>query len=144
MKLKEILERKNKKAKELALNIGADEPMISKFANYKCLPTPVAMEKICEVLSCDIKDIYEDKEVFYKKTKKSSQNGSNNDEEYTCYNLSVRLPREACKYLKKENLSKVGYRNITDWIWTCYRDLIKKIKEKDRSTNSKSENGLAK
>lgn len=143
MKLKEILERKNKKAKVLAQEIGTDEPMISKFVNYKCLPTPVAMDNICKALDCGVQDIYEDKEVFYKKTKKASQSGSKNGE-YTCYNLSVRLPREACKYLKKENLHNVGYRNITDWIWACYRDLIKKSKEKDRSTNSESENGQAK
>ncbi len=71
MRLKEVLEEKHKKAKVLAQEIGADEPMISKFANYKCLHIPVQMEKICESLDCQISDIYQDEEIYYKQAHKN-------------------------------------------------------------------------
>ena len=109
MRLKEVLEEKHKKAKVLAQEIGTDEPMISKFANYKCLPIPTQMEKICNSLDCEISDIYKDEEVYYKQSHKTGQKRQQNKVKVLeSYNLCVRLPREACKYLTRENLCLAG------------------------------------
>lgn len=40
MQLRAMRIRKGKQQKELAKAIGTDEPMMSKFENYKCLPIP--------------------------------------------------------------------------------------------------------
>lgn len=142
MRLKEVLEEKHKKAKVLAQEIGADEPMISKFANYKCLPIPVQMEKICESLDCQISDIYKDEEIYYKQAhRKPTKKATQKAELLDFYNLCVRLPRDACKWLARENLKKLGYKDLSDWIRDCYRQLLEKIK-KDRS--DANENGQAK
>ncbi len=132
MKLKEILEKKNKKAKDLAIEIGTDEPMISKFVNYKCLPIPAQMQQICKCLDCTVLDVYEDNEVFYKD---KAKNKSKSKEELDSYNLCVRLPNEARKYLASDNLRRLGYKDKTQWIMSCYKELVKAIK-KDRSQNA--------
>ena len=124
MKLRELLLRKNKNAKQLATEIQSDEPMVSKYINYKCLPIPKEMLKICEVLDCDIEDIYEPEEIYYQtsnKTKSSVKATKKSD----YYNLTVRLPKDAYKYLNKEYLQVCGYKNITQWIWRCYERLQK-------------------
>lgn len=126
MKLKEILILRNKKAKELATAIKLDEPMISKFANYKCLPVPRDMETICRVLGCGITDIYEESEVFYKKNAASTQKRVN---AATKYSLHVLLPKEARKVLSKENLQRAGYKNLTHWVWNCYKELLIEMKK---------------
>ena len=126
MKLKEILEKKNKKAKELAIEIGTDEPMISKFVNYKCLPIPAQMKGICKSLDCKVSDVYTDEEIYYQsKAKKQARE----PKELDFYNLCVRLPNEARKYLTTENLELVGYKNNSKWILACYKELVLKIKK---------------
>lgn len=126
MKLKEILEQKNKRAKELAIEIGTDEPMISKFVNYKCLPIPAQMQGICKSLDCEVTDIYTEEEVYYQNTTKKQARES---KELNFYNLCVRLPNEARKYLSSENLELVGYKDKTQWILACYKELVLKIKK---------------
>ena len=124
MKLKELLIQKNKMAKDLAIDIESDEPMISKYINYKCLPIPKVMSQICQALECEIEDIYEADEIYYQKnikTKLSSK--KSNSSNY--YKLTVNLPRDAMKYLNKEYLQVCGYKNITQWIWRCYERLQK-------------------
>lgn len=140
MRLKEVLEEKHKKAKVLAQEIGTDEPMISKFANYKCLPIPTQMEKICNSLDCEISDIYKDEEVYYRQSHKTGQKRQQNKVKVLeSYNLCVRFPREACKYLTRENLKKFGYRDLSDWIRDCYRDLLEKIKKDCSDANENSQ-----
>ncbi len=126
MKLKEILEEKNKKAKELALEIGTDGPMISKFVNYKCLPTPKQMQNICKSLDCEVSDIYEDDEVFYQNNAKKVSKSAN---DLDFYNLCVRLPNDARKALASRNLQRLGYKDKTQWILACYVELVEKIKK---------------
>lgn len=139
MKLREILEEKNKKAKELAIEIGTDEPMISKFVNYKCLPIPAQMQNICKSLDCKVSDIYKDEEVYYQNKAKKEPKST---KELDFYNLCVRLPNDARKYLASDNLKRLGYKDKTQWIMACYKELVLKIK-KDRS-EKQHENGLAK
>lgn len=136
MKLKEILEKKNKKAKDLAIEIGTDEPMISKFVNYKCLPIPKTMSNICKALDCEVSDIYEGEEVFYQNRHKKEPKSTN---DFDFYNLCVRLPNEARKYLASHNLKRLGYKDKTQWILACYLELVKKIKK--TVPKSKHENG---
>lgn len=98
MKLKEILEKKNKKAKDLAIEIGTDEPMISKFVNYKCLPIPKQMQNICNALDCEVSDIYEDDEVFYQNKHKKEPKSTNDFDFYKFVRqTSKRSQKDTCK-----------------------------------------------
>lgn len=68
MNLKKIRLSRGLQQKELASLVGTDEPMISKFENYKCLPIPTVMALILKELGCKIEDIYEPNEVYYEQT----------------------------------------------------------------------------
>ena len=69
MRLKQLRIAKGRQQKELAKKIGTDEPMMSKFENYKCLPTPPMMNLLVEELGCSVDDIYEPHEVYYQNGK---------------------------------------------------------------------------
>lgn len=105
---------------ELAKRIKTDEPTLSKIENYKVLPIPEMLEKICKVLNCKISDIYMDKEIYVKKTNRNS-------EVIDCYKLCVRLEPEARNFLTKENLKACGYTSLTDWISKSYEELKEKF-----------------
>lgn len=65
MRLREIRKAKGRQQKELAEKIGTDEPMMSKFENYKCLPIPSMMRKLLKELGCSrVEEIYEPHEVY--------------------------------------------------------------------------------
>ena len=144
--MREILTKQQKKAKDLATEIGTDEPMISKIINYKCLPVPLMMLAICKTLDCKIEDIYEDEEVYYKTSETlhkasasiSSKNNAKQAKGLDSYNLCVKLPNEARNILARDNLRKVGYKDLTQWIWKCYRDLLNEIKKTDSKVDLES------
>ncbi len=65
MRLREIRKAKGRQQKELAKKIGTDEPMMSKFENYKCLPIPTMMKKLLKELGCSrVEEIYEPHEIY--------------------------------------------------------------------------------
>lgn len=117
MFLKEKRLEKGKSQKEIAQLIGTDEPLYSKFENYKCLPVPVMMDKLTETLDCEIKDIYSDGEVYYRKVRKKASASSG-------YKLTVVLPPDAKEFLQTA-LKECGYKDITYWVWRCYERLQK-------------------
>ena len=119
MRLKELRIAKGRQQKELAQKIGTDEPMMSKFENYKCLPIPEQMDRLVKELGCSIDDIYEPHEVYYQVGKPKAEIKKKTP---TVYNLSVRLPRESKSFLKKA-LKKCGFKDITAWILWCYERL---------------------
>ena len=71
MKLKQVRMQKGIQQKELAARVGVDEPTLSKFENYKCLPTPDVMERILDALGCGLSDIYSRAEVTFRDTVKA-------------------------------------------------------------------------
>ena len=139
MKLKEKIEEKGLTANELARLVKVDAPTISKFKNYKVLPIPATMESICNVLDCEVEDIYEPSEINFKKCKKSVRT------EFDNYKVTVRLPREAKAKIRKA-LKICGYRNVSYWINRCYErllaqcEIIEKAQRKKASCQSKTPN----
>lgn len=73
MKLKEIRVAKGRQQKELAISVGTDEPMMSKFENYKCLPTPPTMNLILKELGCSVEDIYEAARSLLRSARKAEE-----------------------------------------------------------------------
>ena len=120
MRLKQLRIARGRQQKELAKKIGTDEPMMSKFENYKCLPTPQMMNLLVKELGCSVDDIYEPHEVYYQSGKPTATDKPKKTP--TVYNLTVRLPREAKSFFKKA-LKKCGFKDITAWIVWCYERL---------------------
>lgn len=126
MLLKELLAKANLQQKDLVKALGQDKYYISKIANYKCLPTPEQASIICKMLNCNILDIYNKNEIdLLKGVKKASRNQDDN----LYYRLSVRLNKSGCNCLKLENLNKLGYKTIKEWVLDCMQDLQKRLKE---------------
>ena len=78
------------------------------------------------MLECNILDIYNKQEIdLLKGVRKASRN--TDDELY--YRLSVRLNKGGCNCLKLENLKKLGYKTIKQWVLECMEDLKRRLKE---------------
>ena len=130
MLLKEYIQKEGKQQKEIAKAIGVDKQQMSKIVNYKCLPLPGQASKICEILECNILDIYNKTEIdLVKGTKKASRNKDGN----LYYRLSVRLNKASCNCLKLENIKKLGYKTIKEWVLDC----IEKLKEQQKIIREK-------
>ena len=136
MELRNLRTQKKVRAKELAELIEKDEPMISKFENYKCLPIPKDLRKICEYLDCQINDIYEDDEIYVKFNSKAKEK-----KELDCYKITIKLPKIARSVLVKDNLKLCGYDNLTHWILCCYSEFKEKLATKKDHPNPEKSNG---
>ena len=141
-KLRAIRIAKGRQQKELAQKIGTDEPMMSRFENFKCLPIPSMLSKLTEELGCTIDDIYEPHEIYLQgvTVKASAPKTKKNTE---VYHLTVNLPPEAREFFKTA-LKKLGYKDITDWANRCfertrrqYEELL--AKEKDSTSAAKQD-----
>ena len=141
-KLRAIRIAKGRQQKELAQKIGTDEPMMSRFENFKCLPIPSMLSKLTEELGCTVDDIYEPHEIYLQgvTVKASAPKAKKNTD---VYHLTVNLPPEAREFFKTA-LKKLGYKDITDWANRCfertrrqYEELL--AKEKDSTSAAKQD-----
>lgn len=133
MKLKEVRLQKGLQQKELANAIGTDEPMMSKFENYKCLPIPSMMRLLLQVLACDIGDIYEPNEIY---TQLVSATTRKRKRKSDVYRLTAELPEEARAFLNGGALQELGFKDITAWVNYCYEQLKKTYKAQKEKTSS--------
>lgn len=131
MNLHLMLSQSNKSQKKLADELHIGEPMISKFKNYVCLPTPTDMKKICEALNCNVLDIYNKQEITFIEQKKRKSN------EIGFYRLTVTLPYEYRQYFDKKLIRKLGYSDLQDLIEKLVIEKIKKKKAKLETRHSK-------
>lgn len=124
--IKEHLQRKNILQNELAKILEMDKYQVSKIVNYKCLPLPEQADKMCELLDCNILDLYNKKEIdLINGVKKASR--TQNDNLY--YRLSVRLNKASCNCLKLENIKLVGYKTQKEWVLDCMEELKERQKQ---------------
>lgn len=124
-RLKEIRIAKGRQQKELGKAIGTDEPMMSKFENYKCLPVPSMMKALLQELGCSIEDIYEPHEVYLQMTVAPKKRKRKSD----VYRLTAELPKEAKEFLNSGALQKLGFKDITAWVNHCYEQAKKQYEE---------------
>ena len=64
MNLQERRRELNIAQADLARKVGTNEPMMSNFERYKCLPIPSMLEAICKELKCSVLDIYKQSEIY--------------------------------------------------------------------------------
>ena len=135
MKLKQIRIAKGRQQKELARKIGTDEPMMSKFENYKCLPVPSMMKLLTEELGVSIDDIYEPHEIYMQGVR-AKESTPRKKVESEVYHLTVNLPPEAREFFKTA-LKKCGFKDITAWVNWCFERLqtqYNEILEKEKDS----------
>ena len=118
-KLRELRLAKGRQQKELGAAVGTDEPMMSRFEKYRCLPIPSMLKAICKELDCTIDDIYEPHEVYYGQLSKPKKRKRKSD----VYRLTAELPEEAREFFKSGALQKCGFQDITAWANWCYTQL---------------------
>ena len=137
MKLQEKILEKGLTNKMLAEKIGSDAPMVSRYTNYKCLPTPETMKAICEALNCMVEDIYREEEISFNGCKRKKGNADLKN-----YKITVRLPKEAKEKIHYA-LKVCGYKNISYWLYRCYErllvqsEIIEKARKKALRTTEK-------
>ena len=144
MRLKQLRIARGMQQKELAQKIGTDEPMMSKFENYKCLPVPSMMKLLTEELGVSIDDIYEPHEIYMQGVR-AKESTPRKKVESEVYHLTVNLPPEAREFFKTA-LKKCGYKDITDWANRCfertrrqYEEILAKEKDSARAGKQESE-----
>lgn len=142
MKLKEIRLSRGVGQKELARRIGTDEPMLSRFENYKCLPIPSMLSVLAKELGCTVDEIYEPHEIYLQAEKKRPPATKRARKRYR---MTVDLPSEAKERLRAA-VRACGYKDITAWIGWCYARLSEQygeilLKEKDSTSAGKQESG---
>ncbi len=135
MRLREIRKARGRQQKELAEKIGTDEPMLSKFENYKCLPIPSMMTKLLEELGCKrVEEIYEPHEIYLQLASVSTA-VAKEKKESDVYKLTATLPKEAKEFFDTA-LKPLGYRSITDWVKQCFErleDTYREFKAKEKT-----------
>ena len=131
MRLKEILMERELYQHTFAEMLGGTEQGwnandLNKIINYRLLPTPKALSRICEVLDVLPLDIYERKEIDLLGV---CQPDTPTDEAYkrketrTNKKLCVRLSPWAAEKITPEVIKACGYRTISEWIHECTRKL---------------------
>ncbi len=117
-----------------------DKPLLSKFVNDVCLPTPNVLDCICDTIGCDVLDIYDPQEIdlLHKNSTNSpqKQNKSGLSHGENIYNLTVEIPRDVAeRVFNKKSLKKLGFRTKTECIrrFVFYLDKkLEKIAKKEK------------
>lgn len=130
MKLRELRVKKGLNQNQFAKLVGISGMCMCLIENYKCLPVPQDMEEICKILDCDVNSIYEPYEIALKNAKISQQKDNKNNSN-RMYHLTANLPKRARVFLKN-NLSKLGFKNITEWVNYCFERLEIQLKEQKK------------
>ena len=99
MKLKEILKKSGITYSQAAKVLNIDKFLFCHMANYKCLPTPEQLKKLCNFLNCNINEIYETQELAVATPQIDTKNIFNNKLHNTTP-LNDKLNR--CNSLKNE------------------------------------------
>ncbi len=127
MKLRELRIKKGLKQKEFAKLVGVSSMCMCLIENYKCLPVPETMGEMCKVLNCSVNNVYEPREIALQMAK-TSQTKTEKKSSSQIYHLTVNLPKRARKFFKN-NLSKLGFKNITEWVNYCFEKLEGQFEE---------------
>lgn len=145
-KYKECLRRAATRQSELLNSVQAadprvDKPLLSKFVNNVCLPTPPQLDAILGALNCTVVELYDRAEVDLlhdappepvKKRNKSKRNAAR---ESKIYNLTVELDRETAEsVLTPENLKLLGYNDKTDFVRKAVARLVVRLRYLQRKS----------
>jgi transcriptional regulator with XRE-family HTH domain len=127
-KIKEALFERKITASKLGELVGCDRYLMSKFVNGVCLPVKKMGLQMCNVLNKEVNDLWDENELFTL-PQNSLLNKRNEIERQMYYKLTARVPKGCCNLLQQDNLRKLGYLNVTDFVIQKVLGLEKEIKE---------------
>jgi len=109
---------------EVADNIKSDKFMLSKFENGQCLPMPNMWEAIAEIYHKLPRDIIEGNtlcnlERILKKPRATQTEAKN----YEYKHIGCFVRRDMSAILTKQTLKACGYKDLTNWIYACIKNL---------------------
>lgn len=134
-KIKMTILQKNLTPRQVYEQLGIDKYDFSKIANGKYLPTGEQLLKLCEILEIEPIELLNQTDIeiygnLFNKPYKPQKIKSEQD----VYKLSVRLPKRRCNLLQhKENLQRLGYKNLQDWIWQKFLETECQLNELDQN-----------
>lgn len=134
MNLQERRRELNIAQADLARKVGTNEPMMSNFEHYKCLPIPSMLEAICKELKCSVLDIYNQSEIYI-----NTKSKEKSIDEPEFYRFTADLPNEAREVFESKNLKACGFHSKKDFLWHCYKWLEKKQNTKKEKATKQSE-----
>ena len=138
-----------------------DNPLLSKFVNDVCLPSPRTLESICKSLSCAPLDIYDPREIELARinssaaSKKPPQRAESTTagavkkrarrRDKNLYNLTVEIPRDVAeRVFAPAALRKLGYLSKSDFVRQAVAALDAKlstIESKEKTADAGTSDG---
>lgn len=134
--LLEVLKRVDKR-----VDIG----LISKYENYIAMPTPPQLMALCDYLGVYPLDIYEPSEMYFDTSINNANLAKikpNKRRKANVYKLTVRLDKEACKWLKSDVLAVCGYDSISQYIRNCVARLKEQYELRKQVEQQKAEQAI--
>lgn len=139
-----------------------DNPLLSKFVNDVCLPSPRTLESICKSLSCAPLDIYDPREIELaprsdSDVEKAATTGGGQSitagavkkrarrRDKNLYNLTVEIPRDVAeRVFAPAALRKLGYLSKSDFVRQAVAALDAKlstIESKEKTADAGTSDG---
>ena len=139
-----------------------DNPLLSKFVNDVCLPSPRTLESICKSLSCAPLDIYDPREIELaphsdSDVEKAAKTGGGQSttagavkkrarrRDKNLYNLTVEIPRDVAeRVFAPAALRKLGYLSKSDFVRQAVAALDAKlstIENKEKTADAGTSDG---
>lgn len=131
-----------------------DNPLLSKFVNDVCLPSPRTLESICKSLSCAPLDIYDPREIELaphsdSDVEKAATAGAVKKRarrrDKNLYNLTVEIPRDVAeRVFAPAALRKLGYLSKSDFVRQAVAALDAKlstIESKEKTADAGTSDG---
>lgn len=135
---KTLLTAQKKQQKELLQVIRKKDPrvdagLLSKMANYVCLPIPEQAKVICEYFNCEITELYDPSELLLvSQLEKPKPEKPKQKKKPIEFNLHVQLERDlAEKVFSKENMKRLGYADKSSMIRSFILQQSKKLDRMD-------------
>lgn len=118
-----------------------DIGLVSKYENYIAMPTPKQLLAICDYFGVYPLDIYEPSEMYFDANANMAslaQIKPKKRRKANVYKLTVRLDKEACKWLKSDVLAVCGYDSISQYIRSCVAKLKEEFEARQETEHKKA------
>ena len=119
MRLRQILEQKKLNGRILAKKLGTDEGAVSRIVNYKVLPVPADLDRLCDLLGVGVLDIYDKEEIRLIPKRKRRVRGDRG------YNLCIFVD-EKYRTALPAAINALGIRTYSEWLRPYIEETIKR------------------
>lgn len=105
--------------RSLAKELGTDEGAVSRIVNYKVLPIPADLDRLCNLLGVGVLDIYDKEEIRLIPKRKRRVRGERG------YNLCIFVD-EKYRTALPAALDALGIRTYGEWLRPYIEETIKR------------------